>query len=133
MHYALHHHAAGTGIENATETTQKPMGDAADSAIPGAVFPPDLLTAYAVAMGISLFLLVSIFMGDCDFGFAGDRLPQTEELTPNKKRLAGIADAALPPGREETTRRQHSNASSCRWVSLRIVVRKLWFGESIDR
>ena len=80
MHYALHHHGAGTGIEHATETTQKPMDAAADFAVSGAVFPTDLRAVHAVAVGISLFLLVSIFVGDCDFGSVGNRLSQTEEL-----------------------------------------------------
>jgi hypothetical protein len=104
MDYALQHDRASTRRKHTEEAAEEPMDAAADFAVPGAVFPAHLRAVHAVAVGISLLLLVSIFMGDCDFGVAGDRLPQTEELTANKERLAGIADAALPPGREKRRR-----------------------------
>ena len=110
------------------------MGVSAHSALSGAVLPADLRPLRTCSVGLSILLLVSIFMGDCDFGFAGDRLPQTEDLATNKERLAGIAGAALPPGRErDDAPTAFQRVALQVGLSLRIVVRKLWFGEPIDR
>jgi hypothetical protein len=124
MHYALQHHGIRARNENATETTQKPMGSSAHSALSGAVLSADLCPLRACSVGLSLFLLVSVFLGDRDVGIVGSRLPQTKELV-LKRGLADRDNAALPPGREETTRRQHSGRVALQvGFSLRIVGRE---------
>jgi len=126
MHYALQQHGARPGSKNATETAQKPMGDVARSALSGAVLSAYLRTLFARALGLPVLLLVSIFLGDWDFGSAGDCLPQAKKLIRKEGRLAGIADAA--PAAWE--RRDDAPAAFQRvalqvGLSLRIVVRRL--------
>jgi hypothetical protein len=45
-------------------------------------------------------------VGDCRVGAAGDRLSEAENL--NVDGWQGDIDAALPPSREDVTRRQHT-------------------------
>ena len=61
------------------------MGSSAYSALSGAVLSADLCARYASAVGLSLFLLVSVSVGDCSVGVAGTCLSQTEELATEAK------------------------------------------------
>ena len=88
MHYALQHHGIRARNKNATETTQKSVGSFAYSALSGAMLPADLCPVLTCSVGLSLFLLVSVFLGDRDVGVVGNRLPQTKELVLR----SGLAD-----------------------------------------
>jgi hypothetical protein len=76
------------------------------TALSGAMLPTDLRALYADSMGVPVFLLVSVCMGDRRFSAAGDRLSEAENL--NVDGWQGDIDAALPPSREDVTRRQHT-------------------------
>ena len=56
------------------------MGSSAYSALSGAVLSADLCARYASAVGLSLFLLVSVRLGDPDLRAAGRRVHQAENL-----------------------------------------------------
>jgi hypothetical protein len=79
------------------------------TAVPCALLSADLRTLYTDAGGISIFLLVSIRLGDRCLGTAGNRLSQAEDLI---FRWAGRVISMLPcrPSGEDATRRQHTGA-----------------------
>src|ERR1700741_4255464 len=62
------------------------MGASARAAVSGALLSADLCSSYAVNVGVSVFLLVSVFLGDCCLGPARNRLSQIEDLTWQSKR-----------------------------------------------
>jgi hypothetical protein len=82
------------------------MGLAPATAVPRTMLPTDLRALYADSMGIPVFLLVSVCMGGRRVSAAGDRLSEAENL--NVDGWQGDIGAALPPSREDVTRRQHS-------------------------
>jgi hypothetical protein len=76
------------------------------TALPRTLLSTDLRALYADSMGVPIFLLVSICVGDRRVSAAGDRLSEAENL--NIDCWQGDIDAALPPSREDVTRRQHT-------------------------
>jgi hypothetical protein len=76
------------------------------TALPRTLLPTDLCALYADSLGVPVFLLVSICVGDRRVSAAGDRLSEAENL--NVDGWQGDIDAALPPSREDVTRRQHT-------------------------
>src|ERR1700692_846316 len=97
------------------------MGAAAHPALPWTLFSTDLCALDASFVGISVFLLVSICVGHCRLRAAGNRLPEAEDLSADS--WQGDIHAALPPSREDVTRRQHTDALHAGGVVLRVVVR----------
>jgi hypothetical protein len=79
MDYALQH-GARVCSKCQTETTPEGMGVTARTAVSWALPSADIRALYADAVGISIFLLVSIRLGDRRLGTAGNRLSQTEDL-----------------------------------------------------
>jgi hypothetical protein len=82
------------------------MGAAPHTALPWTLFSTDLRALYANFVGLSVFLLVSIRVGDRRVRAAGTRLPEAENLSADS--WQGDIDAALPPSGEDVTRRQHT-------------------------
>jgi hypothetical protein len=114
MDYALQHDGCCTGKES-TETTPEQMDASARAAISGTMLSADLCSSYAFTVGISVFLLVSVFLGDCCVGSARSRLSQIKDLTlatQGRAGLAGIANAACRLGEKRRRSQQHSGASS---------------------
>jgi hypothetical protein len=85
MDYDLQHDGCCTGKES-TETTPEQMGASARAAISGTMLSADLCSCYALTVGISVFLLVSVFLGDCCVGSARSRLSQIEDVNLQRKR-----------------------------------------------
>ena len=83
------------------------MGAAADTALPWTLLSTGLRTLHAGSVGISVFLLVSIRVGDRRVRAAGSCLPKAENL---KAQMAGRVTSMLPYRRsgEDVTRRQHT-------------------------
>ena len=82
------------------------MGAAPHTALPWTLFSTDLRALDADAVGLSVFLLVSIRVGDRHFGAVGSGLPQAQKLSADS--WQGDICAALPPSGEDVTRRQHT-------------------------
>jgi hypothetical protein len=82
------------------------MGAAAHTALPWTLFSTGLCAVYAGPVGVSVFLLVPIRVGDRRLRAAGNRLSEAENLSADS--WQGDVDAALPPSREDVTRRQHT-------------------------
>jgi hypothetical protein len=82
------------------------MGTAPYTALPRTLFSTDLRALYASPVGLSVFLLVSIRVGDRRVRAAGNRLQEAQILSADE--LAGYSCAALPPSGEDVTRRQHT-------------------------
>ena len=80
MDYALLHMVSETARECKTKTSQKPVGAAACAAVSRALFSANLCAVYAGPVGLSVFLLVPVCLGDRYFSIAGDRVPKTEDL-----------------------------------------------------
>jgi len=84
------------------------MASSASAALSWALFSTGLCAGSAGSVGISVFLLVSVRMGDRSFGAAGDRLSQIEDLIfSGAGSWQGVIYAALPPSRDDASRRQH--------------------------
>lgn len=56
------------------------MGSVARAALSWALFSASLRAQYPDTLGLSVFLLVPVPVGDCDFSAAGNRVPKTEDL-----------------------------------------------------
>ena len=82
------------------------MGAAPHTALPRTLFSTDLRALYADSVGLSVFLLVSICVGDRRVRAAGNRLQEAENLGADS--WQGDIYAALPPSGEDVTRRQHT-------------------------
>jgi hypothetical protein len=86
------------------------MASSASAALSWALFSTGLCAGSAGSVGISVFLLVSVRMGGRSFGATGDRLSQIEDLTFLEccaGSWQGVIYAALPPSRDDVSRRQH--------------------------
>ena|ERR1700716_67791 len=73
------------------------MGAAARTALPWTLFSTGLRALDASSVGLSVFLLVPIRVGDRRLRAAGNRLSETEDL--NADSWQGDIGAALPPVR----------------------------------
>ena len=78
------------------------MGAAPYPALPWTLFSTDLCAVYARVVGISIFLLVSVRLGDRRLGAACDRVPEAENLKADS--WQGDDYAALPLSGEEMQR-----------------------------
>jgi hypothetical protein len=87
---------------------------AAATALPRTLLPTDLCSFYAGLVGIPVFLLVPICVGDRSVSAVGDRLSEAENLSVDG--WQGGIDAALPPSREDVTHRQHTGRVTLREV-----------------
>jgi hypothetical protein len=98
------------------------MGAAACTALSWALFSTDLCARYAGPVGLSLFLLVSIRVGDRRIRTSGNCLPEAKNLGTDS--WQGDGYAALPPSGEKM-QRVGSIPSRCMKVGLvlRVVVR----------
>jgi hypothetical protein len=82
------------------------MGAAPHTALPGTLFSTDLRAFYAGSLGLSVFLLVSIRLGDRRLSIAGNRVSQDEKL---KRRSAGrVFRHAVPAALGEKMQRAGS-------------------------
>jgi len=63
------------------------MGAAPHTALPWTLFSTDLRALYANSVGLSVFLLVSIRVGDRRVRATGNRLPEAQNLSADE--LAG--------------------------------------------
>lgn len=66
------------------------MGFVAGAALSGIVLPTAVRPRDAGVMGVSIFLLVSVRLGDCGVRTAGNRVLQAENLT-GKILMGGLA------------------------------------------
>jgi hypothetical protein len=82
------------------------MGAAPHTALPGTLFSTDLRAFYAGSLGLSVFLLVSIRLGNCRLCLTGNRVSQAEKL--NADRLAGLYRHADPAALGEKMQRASS-------------------------
>ena len=97
------------------------MGAAPHTALPWTLFSTDLRALDADSVGLSVFLLVSIRVGDRRVRAAGNRLHEAENLSADS--WQGDIFAALPPSGEDVTRRQHTGRVTLGGFVLRVVVR----------
>jgi hypothetical protein len=100
------------------------MGVAPDTALPWTLFSTGLRALDAGSVGLSVFLLVSIRVGDRRLRAVGTRLPEAQKLSADS--WQGDIHAALPPSREDAARRQHTGALHEGGFVLRVVVRSFW-------
>jgi hypothetical protein len=56
------------------------MGSSANAALPWTLLSAGLCAQHARTLGLSIFLLVPICVGDCDVRASGNRVPQIENL-----------------------------------------------------
>ena len=106
------------------------MGAAPHIALPWTLFSKGLCALDAGAVGLSIFLLVSIRVGDRRLRAVGTRLPEAQNLSTDS--WQGNIRAALPPSREDVTRRQHTGRVTFEGgFVLRIVVRSFQITKSI--
>jgi hypothetical protein len=107
MDYALQY-GVRVRSEFEAETAQEPMGNSARSALSWALFSADLCTLHTNAVGLSIFLLVSVRVGDRRICPTGHRVSQAKKLGDRAYQQMigwqGLIDAALPPLGEETQR-----------------------------
>jgi hypothetical protein len=78
------------------------MGAVAYPAVSWTLFSTNLRAIYAGFVGLSIFLLVSVCLGDCRLGAAGNRVPEAEDLKADS--WQGDDCAALPLSGEEMQR-----------------------------
>ena len=78
------------------------MGAPACTTLSWALFSTDLCALYAGPVGISLFLLVSIRVGDRRVRTSGNCLPEAKNLSADS--WQGDSYAALPPSGEKMQR-----------------------------
>ena len=105
------------------------MGTAPHTALPWTLFSTDLRPLDAGAVGLSVFLLVSIRVGDRHFGAVGAGLSEAQDLGRKLRsyaRIAGRVMSMLPcrPRGEDVTRRQHTGRVTLKvGFVVRVVVR----------
>src|SRR5260370_26981912 len=97
------------------------MGAAPPIALPWTLFSTGLRALDASSVGFSIFLLVSIRLGDRRLRVVGTGLPEAENLSADS--WQGNIHAALPPSGEDAARRQHTGALHEGGFVLRVVVR----------
>src|SRR5260370_18736804 len=97
------------------------MGAAPHTALPWTLFSTGLRALDASPVGLSVFLLVSIRVGDRRLCAVGTRLPEAQNLSADSWQCN--IHAALPPSREDAARRQHTDALHDGGFVLRVVVR----------
>jgi hypothetical protein len=97
------------------------MGAAACTALSWALFSTDLCARYAGPVGLSLFLLVSIRVGDRRIRTSGNCLPEAKNLGADS--WQGENHAALPPSGEKMQRVGSIPARAWGGFVLRVVVR----------
>lgn len=123
-------YGARPSTRSQTRTTQEQRVVLAHSAVPWAVLPSAVRPLHASAMGLSIFLLVSVRLGNPGVGASRNRLPQTqnvagtqnpadtawqhEDVETGRQGRTSCCPAAM--GERRATRRQHTGRVTWRMV-----------------